>query len=224
MDTSSQSAQVFDQLAELYQSKYMDLDLYDESYALLTRELPEGARVLDAACGPGTVARRLLGWRPDLQLLGVDLAPRMVELACAAVPAAQFVVGDCRQLPGEDGRWDAIVCAFGLPYLSPPDARAFIAQAARLLSPGGRLYLSTQGGRPEDSGPQRSSRGDVVHVFFHALEGPEGIGAWLAQSGLVVQAHASLPCPANAPVQTSDWYCIARKPAALHRHDGTAVT
>ena len=77
MDPSAQSAQVFDQHAELYQSKYMDLDLYDETYAALTRQLPPGARVLDAACGPGTVARRLMAWRPDLQLLGVD--PRMLS-------------------------------------------------------------------------------------------------------------------------------------------------
>ena len=212
MDPSAQSAQVFDQAAELYQSKYMDLDLYDETYAALTRQLPEGARVLDAACGPGTVARRLLAWRPDLQLLGVDLAPRMIELARAAVPDARFQVGDCRQLPGEEGGWDAIVCAFGLPYLSPPDAQAFVARAARLLSPGGLLYLSTQGGRPEDSGPQRSSRGDVVHVFFHAMEGSGSVGAWLAEAGLQRQSQGLLPCPANAPVQTSDWYCIARRP------------
>lgn len=212
MDPSAQSAQVFDQLAELYQSKYMDLDLYDESYALLAAPLPPHARVLDAACGPGTVARRLLTWRPDLQLLGVDLAPRMVELARAAVPAARFEVGDCRQLPGEDGRWDAIVCAFGLPYLDPTEAQAFIARAARLLAPGGLLYLSTQGGRPEDSGPQRSSRGDVVHVFFHAMEGPGSVGAWLTEAGLQRQSQALLPCPANASMQTADWYCIARKP------------
>ena len=212
MDPSAQSAQVFDQLAELYQSKYMDLDLYDESYALLARRLPQGARVLDAACGPGTVARRLLGWRPDLELLGVDLAPRMVELARAAVPCARFEVGDCRLLPGEPASWDAIVCAFGLPYLNPAEAQGFIAQAARLLRPGGLLYVSTQGGRPEDSGPQRSSRGDVVHVFFHAMEGAAGVGSWLGEAGLVLQTQDRLPCPANAPVQTQDWYCIACKP------------
>ncbi|MBB2483675.1 class I SAM-dependent methyltransferase [Mitsuaria sp. WAJ17] len=212
MDPSAQSAQVFNQWAEHYQSKYMDLDLYDESYALLARTLPPHARVLDAACGPGTVARRLLGWRPDLQLLGVDLAPRMVELARTAVPGARFEVGDCRQLPGEAASWDAIVCAFGLPYLGRADAQAFINQAAQRLAAGGLLYLSTQGGRLEDSGPQRSSRGDVVQVFFHAMEGPGSVGAWLTEAGLQRQSQALLPCPANASVQTADWYCIARKP------------
>ncbi len=214
MDPSAQSAQVFDQLADLYQAKYMDLDLYDESYALFARHLPPDARVLDAACGPGTVARRLLAWRPDLQLLGVDLAPRMIELARAAVPGARFEQGDCRQLPGGPASWDAIVCAFGLPYLSPADAQDFIAQAARLLRPGGLLYLSTQGGRPEDSGPQRSSRGDVVHVFFHPLHGPAGVQAFLQGAGLSLKIQEPLPCPANAPVQTQDWYCIAARPPA----------
>lgn len=212
MDPSALSAQVFDRNAELYQSKYMDLDLYDETYARLAGDLPPGAQVLDAACGPGTVARRLMHWRPDIDLLGTDLAPRMVELARAAVPQARFEVGDCRELPGEVAAWDAIVCAFGLPYLSPEDARGFILRAGRSLRDGGQLYLSTQGGRPEESGPQRSSRGDVVHVFFHVMDGADGVGAWLAEAGLEVQVQAALPCPANASVQTRDWYCIARKP------------
>lgn len=216
MDSSAQSAQVFDRLADLYQSKYMDLDLYDESYALLAGPLPQHARVLDAACGPGTVARRLLAWRPDLQLLGVDLAPRMVELARAAVPAARFEVGDCRRLPGEPASWDAIVCAFGLPYLNPAEAQGFIDQAGRLLAPGGLLYLSAQGGRPEDSGPQRSSRGDVVHVFFHATEGPAGLPARLAAAGLQWVAQGELPSPANAPAKTADWFGIARKSGDRH--------
>lgn len=211
MDPSAQSAQVFDLNAELYQSKYMDLDLYDETYARLARALPPGAQVLDAACGPGTVARRLVNWRPDIDLLGTDLAPRMIELARAAVPQARFEVGDCRELPGEAAAWDAIVCAFGLPYLSPADARDFVLQAGRCLRMGGQLYLSAQGGRPEDSGPQRSSRGDVVHVFFHPMDGADGVATWLAEAGLKVQEHAPLPCPANASVQTRDWYCIARK-------------
>lgn len=212
MDPSAHAAQVFDHHADLYQSKYMDLDLYDETYAELARALPPGARVLDAACGPGTVARRLMAARPDLQLLGTDLAPRMVELARQAVPQARFEVGDCRALPGEEASWDAIVCAFGLPYLSPAEARAFVLRAGWLLRAGGQLYLSTQGGRPEDSGPQRSSRGDVVQIFFHPMAGPDGVGAWLSEAGLAPHLQAALPCPANAPVQTSDWYCIARKP------------
>lgn len=211
MDSCVHAAQVFDQHAELYQSKYMDLDLYDETYAALARALPPGARVLDAACGPGTVARRLMAARPDLQLLGTDLAPRMIALARQAVPQARFEVGDCRELPGEEASWDAIVCAFGLPYLSPAQARAFVLLAGRRLRAGGQLYLSTQGGRPEDSGPQRSSRGDVVHLFFHPMSGPDGVGAWLTAASLELLVQAPLPCPANAPVQTSDWYCIARK-------------
>ena len=64
----------------------MDVTLYDDSYKQFCELLPlERARVLDAACGPGNVSRYLLAQRPNLDLLGIDLAPRMVELAREAV-------------------------------------------------------------------------------------------------------------------------------------------
>ena len=80
MDHSANSARVFDQLADGYREKFMDLTLYDDSYREFCELLPPGrARVLDAACGPGNVARYLMAQRPELDLLGLDLAPRMVE-------------------------------------------------------------------------------------------------------------------------------------------------
>jgi hypothetical protein len=47
----------------------------------------------------------------------------MVELAREAVPSAQFAVHDCRNLAELQRRFDGIICAFGLPYLSPEEAR-----------------------------------------------------------------------------------------------------
>src|SRR5215470_15099186 len=100
MDHCAQSAGLFHKFADRYREKYMDLTMYDDSYREFCELLRRGrARVLDAACGPGNVSRYLMRQRPDLDLLGIDLAPRMVELARQAVPSAQFVVHDCRKLP-----------------------------------------------------------------------------------------------------------------------------
>src|SRR6516164_8606538 len=127
MDHCAISASTFDKLADRYREKYMGLTIYNDSYREFCELLRRGrARVLDAACGPGNVSRYLKAQRPDLDLLGIDLAPRMVELAREAVPSAQFAIHDCRNLVDLKGRFDGIICAFGLPYLSPEEAVAFI--------------------------------------------------------------------------------------------------
>src|SRR5437764_10532457 len=101
MDHSDNSASTFHKFADLYRDKFMGLTLYNDGYREFCELLRPGrARVLDAACGPGNVSRYLMARRPDLDLLGIDLAPRMVELAREAVPSAQFCRADCRHLAG----------------------------------------------------------------------------------------------------------------------------
>src|SRR5262252_2973313 len=118
MDHCAHSASLFHKFADRYREKYMDLTLYEDSYREFCELLRPGrARVLDAACGPGNVSRYLKAQRPELELEGIDLAPRMVELAREAVPSAKFSVHDCRNLAELKGRFHGIICAFGLPYL-----------------------------------------------------------------------------------------------------------
>ena len=70
-------------------------DCYREFCGLLK---PGCAHVLDAACGPGNLSRYLMKQRSDVDLLRIDLAPRMVELARLAVHSARFIIHDCRRL------------------------------------------------------------------------------------------------------------------------------
>ncbi len=209
MDHSAFSASVFHKLADRYQEKYMDLTMYQDSYREFCKLLRPGrARVLDAACGPGNVSRYLMAQRPDLQLLGVDLAPRMVELARAAVPSAQFAVHDYRKLAELNQRFDGIICAFGLAYVSAKEAEAFIRAAADALEPGGVLYLSTMLGRSEDSAFEPCSTGDRVYVNYYS---EDQITSVLHQCGLTIIKHQRMPSPSAAPKPTTDWIVIAKK-------------
>lgn len=187
----------------------MDLAMYDESYRQFCELLrPGGARVLDAACGPGNVSRCLMTQRPDLELLGIDLAPQMVELARKAVPSARFSVHDCRALAGLKLRFDGIICAFGLPYFSWPEAAAFISAAGRALEPQGVLYISTMLGRSEDSGLQRCSSGDQVYVNYHSAD---QLIASLEGCGFSIIHQKRMQSPGAAPKATTDLILIARK-------------
>jgi cyclopropane fatty-acyl-phospholipid synthase-like methyltransferase len=209
MDQSAISAGVFHKLADRYREKYMDLTMYDDSYCEFCELLPRGrARVLDAACGPGNASCYLMSQRPDLDLLGIDLAPRMVELAREAVPSAWFEVGDCRHLAELKRRFDGIICAFGLPYLSWEEAKAFIRAARELLESGGVLYLSTILGRSQDSGFERCSSGDQVYVNYHS---ERRLSRTLRECGFTIVQQKRMESPSTAPKATTDLIVIAKK-------------
>ena len=117
---------------------------YVRSMELLERLLPAPpARVLDAGGGPGTYAAPLArrGYRVHL----VDPVPLHVDQArqaSGADPAARFTaaLGDARELAGPDASQDAVLLFGPLYHLTEAgQRRQVLAQARRVLAPGGRL-------------------------------------------------------------------------------------
>ncbi len=185
----------------------MDLSLYDDSYRRFCELLPSGrARVLDAACGPGNVSRYLIAQRPDLDLLGIDLAPRMVEFARQAVPSARYVVHDCRRLADLRMHFDGIICAFGLPYLSAQEATDFFQAASQALYPGGVFYLSTMLGKSEDSGFVSYDAGHRVYVNYHD---EEHLKRSLHACGFSPVWQTHIPSPSQATKHSTDLVIVA---------------
>jgi ubiquinone/menaquinone biosynthesis C-methylase UbiE len=158
-------------VAELYQTWFMDLDLYDDTYDAFCNRLEKpGARILEIGCGPGNITRYLLRKRPDFDLLATDVAPNMVELAQKNNPAARCEVLDCRNLNRLDTRFDGIVCGFCLPYLSKDDCAQLLRECSRLLHPGGVLYLSAIEGDYARSGYEtgRSTENTMFVYYYEA--------------------------------------------------------
>ena len=165
------AVQVFDKRANDYQTKYMDVSLYHASFDLFCdRIATDNAAVLELACGPGNITKYLLHKRPDLNILGIDLAPNMIELARINNPMAIFQVMDCRKISRLGQKYDAIMCGFCLPYLSREEAIQLIKEAAGLLQPNGILYISTLEDDYSKSGPQSSSAGDQMYMYFHQAD------------------------------------------------------
>jgi SAM-dependent methyltransferase len=113
--------------------------------------LAPGERVLDLACGTGLVtlpAARAVG--PGGQVMGVDIADRMVEALCqqaaeAQLPQVTAKRMDAEQLALPDGSVDVVLCALGLMYL--PDPQQALREIKRVLRPGGRTVLAVWGER-----------------------------------------------------------------------------
>jgi SAM-dependent methyltransferase len=98
-----------------------------------------GVRVLDVGSGPGYVVAAAA--TRDATAVGVDIAHTMVALARTLHPAVEFVHGGAEHLPFADDSFDAVVANFAIPHIGRPEQA--LAEFARVLSPGGKVALST---------------------------------------------------------------------------------
>lgn len=98
-------------------------------------------RVLDAGCGRGELAERLLA--AGVEVVALDQSERMVELTRARGVDAR--VGDVQALPFDDGEFDVAVANFMLYHVPALDLA--LAELARVLRPCGVLVAATNGVR-----------------------------------------------------------------------------
>jgi arsenite methyltransferase len=100
-----------------------------------------GERIVDLGCGPGFYVAELLEQvGPDGHVAGIDASPAMLALAarrCAGRGNAGFLRSGVATLPAADESFDAALCVQVLEYV--PDVAAALAEARRVLRPGGRL-------------------------------------------------------------------------------------
>ncbi|WP_250484014.1 class I SAM-dependent methyltransferase [Caballeronia sp. GaOx3] len=131
-------------VARSYHAYYMELTCQSLPALLSALDVRAGTKLLDVACGPGYLAAT--AGRLDANVIGIDFAPGMVELARELHPTMQFELGDAYALAFPDQSFDAVGCNFGWHHLLRPE-RA-LADAFRVLKPGGRVAL-TVWARPE---------------------------------------------------------------------------
>ncbi|MGC4102127.1 class I SAM-dependent methyltransferase [Ferruginibacter sp.] len=169
MDHYQHTIQTWDQLADLYQDKFMDLDLYDDTYDIFCDLIPSpNARLFEIACGPGNITRYMHRKRPDLVIEATDVSPNMIQLAKENVPEASFSVMDCRDIGKLQPGFDAILCGFCMPYLSKNDALQFIKDSAHLLNSGGVFYCSIIEDKYDNSTFETSSNGQfTMFIYYH---------------------------------------------------------
>lgn len=171
MDRYKETFETWDKVASLYEDKFMDLDLYNDTYDFFCNLITKDrAKLLEIGCGPGNITKYLLEKRPDYNILGIDIAPNMIELAKKHNPSASFAIMDCRQISDLETKYDGIVCGFCLPYLSQTDSKIFIVNCNNLLNENGQLYLSFVEGDPNKSDFQVGSSGDRTYFYFYNLD------------------------------------------------------
>ena len=104
--------------------------------AVIRRDLRlgDGSRSLDLGCGPGAFADLFVG----NEYVGADLNPRYIDYA-KTHKKGSFLLADARKVDLPNGSFDQILVFGLLHHLSDADVRAVLAEAKRLLVPGGKL-------------------------------------------------------------------------------------
>lgn len=147
-------------------------------------------RLLDIACGTGSVTRRLAAARPATQVTGVDLAPGMTRMAAARLPGA-VLLADSRRLPFPDGTFDAVTSVWLLHLMDrPADVAGIVAEVARVLRPGG-VYVTTV-----DKAAGHDVGSDIDAVLAErprraAPDAVENVRVYAAEHGLLPAGEAS---------------------------------
>jgi cyclopropane fatty-acyl-phospholipid synthase-like methyltransferase len=108
----------------------------------LTSRLPDGARVLELGCGAGVPDTQRLAAR--FRVTGVDISPRQVERAHAAVPEAEFICADFTALELAPGGFEAVVAFYSFNNVPRDLLPGLFARIHSWLTPGG-LFMSALG-------------------------------------------------------------------------------
>jgi SAM-dependent methyltransferase len=127
-----------DALAASYHGFFAPVTALAIEPLLAAVHLGPGDHLLDVATGPGALAAEAT--KRGVRCIGVDLSPRMIELARQLYPGIEFQEADVEHLPFENQTFDAVVCSFGLGHFPRPEVA--VSECIRTLKPNGRIALA----------------------------------------------------------------------------------
>lgn len=106
---------------------------------ILDRDGPASPKLLDVGCGHGFIHPLLV----DLgcEVFGIETASEVLPLARKANPGTDYVAYDGRTLPFARQSFDVVLTICVMHHVPPPQWSAFLAEARRVLRPGGRIII-----------------------------------------------------------------------------------
>lgn len=144
--------------------------------------------VVDVGCGPGHVTAYLhtLG----LDAFGVDLSPRMVELARREHSGLRFEVGSMISLDLPDGTVAGLLAWQSLIHMPDDQVPAAFAEFHRVMRPGSPLQLLFHVGHGSELKTDGYG-GHPMNVHVHRRQ-PDQMASWLRAAGFDVEAEMVL--------------------------------
>lgn len=134
---------------------------YDVVIAVTTREklfrtslldradLKINDKVLDLACGTGTMATMIKSRYPGTSVAGLDGDPEILAMARGKAHRAEleieFSQGLSFNMPYPSDAFDVVFSSLFFHHLVTEDKKRTLAEVARVLKPGGKLYVCDWG-------------------------------------------------------------------------------
>ncbi|WP_433523631.1 methyltransferase domain-containing protein [Nocardia pseudovaccinii] len=113
---------------------------FDRAMLSVFAELVHDGRVADLGCGEGRMTAHLAGL--GLDIFGIDLSPRLLELARAQYPTLGFEEGSLEHLDIGDATLAGILVWYSIIHLPPERMPAVLAEFHRVLEPRGHALLA----------------------------------------------------------------------------------
>lgn len=152
--------------------------------------------ILDIGCGDGKITAEFAAHVPRGHVIGIDLAPEMIDYARATFPPERYLNLEFHRMDARDivleHECNLVFSNAALHWVD--DKRAVLLGAARLLKPGGRIVISC-GGRGNAAEIARVLEAVIRRPqwapyfkdfdFQYYFLGPEDYTPWIAETGLL---------------------------------------
>jgi len=210
MNEKDSTCEKYDLIAEWFDSSRGKAErLLESEYldAMLPAIPPKGS-VLDLGCGSG---EPLAGYfiRHRFSVVGVDGAPKMIEMCKARFPEMTWIIGDMRSLD-LDKRFDAVIAWDSFFHLNQAEQRAMFGVFFNHLKKGGMLLFTSGPTAGETSGMMQG------YKFNYSSLAPDEYRRLLAEHGFKLILHKiEDPACGNhtvwlAQFTQSDWFIIQK--------------
>jgi len=136
----------FNQWSSTYDASWMQRRFFDKVHqeilivvaGIIGQKQP--AVICDVGCGTGKLLRRARTYWPQAQVIGVDAAEGMIEVARRELPEGTFYSGVAENLPLPDTSVDVAISTISFHHWH--DQEEGVREVARVLRPGGYFFLA----------------------------------------------------------------------------------
>lgn len=150
------------------------IGIVTDEAGFMAQHLPlRGARVIELGCGKAELARRLLEHHEVGEVIGFEVDPHQhaVNMAAAPVRGLRFATGGAESIPLPDASCDGVMMLKSLHHVPVPLMDQAMREIARVLVPGGWLYVSepVYAGEFNDLVKRFHDEGEVRAAAYAAL-------------------------------------------------------
>ncbi|MFB6242057.1 MAG: class I SAM-dependent methyltransferase [Candidatus Nanosalina sp.] len=139
--------ETYENTAEWYEDTHNDIEVMKKQADRFLDRV-SGEKILDVGCGPGRDAEYFS--EKGMNVTGIDLTERFLEIASEKVPEANFVKMDMREIEFKENSFDGIWCCASLLHIPKEEASEVLKQFHDVLEEEGIIFLAVKHGKGEE--------------------------------------------------------------------------